>query len=163
MIPDELNFSITGMHDSKRYKQRFGFWNNVYGYKMSVMREQFMTEASFDSIDTKDIITNTCNFKSFDFYNMKPKDLDFIASYQLKPIANKKLNALAIWIDVGFTFDHSNTYLDGNPYNKDGNLRQTVFYQREEKELKKDAVVWGSLAFKADENDCGKLDAKISA
>ena len=162
MIPDELNFSIAGMNDSKRYKKRFGFWNNVYGYKMSVMREQFMTEASFDSIDTKDIITSTCTFKTFDFYKMKEKDLNFIAKYSLKARAKKKLNALAIWIDVGFTYDHSNSYLDGNPYNKDGTLKQFVFYQREEKELDNKMTVYGSLAFNSDNKDEFKIDAKIS-
>lgn len=40
IIPDKAIIYMNGITDNEYFKERFNFWNNVYGFKMSSMKEK---------------------------------------------------------------------------------------------------------------------------
>ena len=46
ILPNVCNISIFAISDQERYGKTIDYWKNVYGFKMSCMKEPVLTEAS---------------------------------------------------------------------------------------------------------------------
>lgn len=49
--------------DLKKHADRFAFWDNVYGFSMSSMKQAVIPEAVVDVLDSSTLISEACVIK----------------------------------------------------------------------------------------------------
>lgn len=78
IIPDKGTLYFTGITDNDFYKERFDFWTNVYGFKMTSMRKKCFTEIFFDYAKEAHLITYNQPIFNLDLNVIEKKDINFI-------------------------------------------------------------------------------------
>lgn len=63
VFPNHCSLHLVGLDDEETYKKRFAFWNDVYGFKMSCMRNAVLAEADVSLVDGDKIITDSFALK----------------------------------------------------------------------------------------------------
>ena len=58
MYPDRCTMSMVALGDEELHQKQVGFWDDVYGYKMSCMKSAVIKEACIMVADPKKIITD---------------------------------------------------------------------------------------------------------
>lgn len=71
-------------HDLSRHvcplhcrQEKIDFWDNVYGFDMSSIKERALIEPLVDNVDPEQIATNSHQIKTIDILNMKVEDANF--------------------------------------------------------------------------------------
>jgi len=54
---------VAGISNAKLREAKVGFWNNVWGFKMSALQKDVLIEPEVAYVDEKTIITNYIQFK----------------------------------------------------------------------------------------------------
>ena len=58
-------------------QEKIDFWDNVYGFDMSSIKERALIEPLVDNVDPEQIATNSHQIKTIDILNMKVEDANF--------------------------------------------------------------------------------------
>ena len=99
VYPNIARMYIEGASDDK-----LEFWNDVHGMKMQnmkdVVEQELTTEASVEIVPADKIVTDRCEFYSFDMNDVKDEELDFQTSFSLK--GSGKVDKLVISFDIDF-------------------------------------------------------------
>ena len=103
IIPDSAKLQLASINDRDFYDERFKFWSNVYGYKMSIMKELHYKEIVFDYLDKDLLNSHPYTLFYLDLNTIKLAELNFIRSYQLQAKFSDRVNAFAFWFNIQFT------------------------------------------------------------
>ncbi|XP_074566171.1 putative protein arginine N-methyltransferase 3 isoform X2 [Curcuma longa] len=124
------------------------FWENVYGFDMSCIGKKVMKDSYsapiVDTIDSREIVTETAAIHSFDLVTMKLDDMDFTSSFELK-LRTESIDDVAtartctcygmvLWFETGFTSRFCKempTNLSTSPYSPKTHWAQTILMLRE--------------------------------
>lgn len=82
ILPRVTDILVSGL-SSPVWERRKAAWDDVYGFKMSVMRPLAQMEAVVDAVDAQGIMTTTETLKSIDANVANVEDLDFEAPFAL--------------------------------------------------------------------------------
>ena len=63
MLPDNCSLCLTATSESTFHERNLDYWNDVYGFKMTCMRNAVVQEASVMLVNDKHIATNSCLLK----------------------------------------------------------------------------------------------------
>lgn len=89
ILPDTAEMYVAGFG---RGGTSLPFWENVYGFDMQCIGQEVLDDAAaapiVDAVESKDIVTSTCLIQAFDLVTMKAEDVDFTATFELKPFAS---------------------------------------------------------------------------
>ncbi|XP_042383245.1 probable protein arginine N-methyltransferase 3 [Zingiber officinale] len=124
------------------------FWENVYGFDMSCIGKEVMEDSSsapiVDTIDSREIVTETAAIHSFDLVTMKLDDMDFTSSFELKlrtesidgitTARTRSCYGMVLWFETGFTSRFCKempTNLSTSPYSPKTHWSQTILMFRE--------------------------------
>ena len=58
-------------------QEKIDFWDNVYGFDMSSIKERALIEPLVDNVDPEQIATNSHQIKTIDILTMKVEDANF--------------------------------------------------------------------------------------
>ena len=58
-------------------QEKIDFWDNVYGFDMSSIKERALIEPLVDNVDPEQIATSSCQMKTIDILDMKVEDANF--------------------------------------------------------------------------------------
>ncbi|KAG8079571.1 hypothetical protein GUJ93_ZPchr0007g4648 [Zizania palustris] len=82
------------------------FWKNVYGFDMSCIgKEVTGNSARFpvvDIVESQDIVTETAVLHSFDLATLKPNEMDFTASFELRLSESEFLSGTLAIVTLAF-------------------------------------------------------------
>ena len=59
MFPDKASLHILAIEDREYKDDKVNWWNNVYGFDMSCIRDAALTEPLVDCVNAKSIVTNS--------------------------------------------------------------------------------------------------------
>ena len=59
MFPDKASLHILAIEDREYKDDKVNWWNNVYGFDMSCIRDVALTEPLVDCVNAKSIVTNS--------------------------------------------------------------------------------------------------------
>jgi protein arginine N-methyltransferase 3 len=63
LAPNYCQMMLAGFMDDQLMKDKFGFWDDVYGFKMTSMKSMSYDEAYVDVLDKSTVITNLFSIK----------------------------------------------------------------------------------------------------
>ncbi|KAG0165797.1 hypothetical protein DFQ30_007992 [Apophysomyces sp. BC1015] len=140
MAPSHTRILLAALDDEDLKDDRINFWNDVYGFKMSAMKEPVMNEALVDFIKPTSVITDIVTLKDLYLQEITVKKLDFVTRFALEAKRDGTIYAFGGWFDTWFTRDghpiperqeaqcvSGETYLTTSPFGEDTHWKQTSF------------------------------------
>jgi protein arginine N-methyltransferase 1 len=128
LFPDKATLRLCAIEDSEYREDKINFWDNVYGFDMSVIKEMALVEPLVDVCDPKQIMSNTCSILEIDLYTVTKEELDFESDFSLVFNRDDYCHALVAYFDVVFSRTHTKISFCTGPRSTYTHWKQTVFY-----------------------------------
>ena len=63
LFPDKASVYITAIEDREYKEEKINWWDNVYGFDMSAIRNVALYEPLVDVVEAKQVVTDSCKLK----------------------------------------------------------------------------------------------------
>ncbi|KAH9509040.1 Protein arginine N-methyltransferase 3, partial [Bulinus truncatus] len=102
VYPDRFSMLIAGICDPDLQSSKLGFWDDVYGFKMSCMKSMVVDEVSVRLVKPETLITEPAVIKTIDLMNCRVESLDFSTQFCLTCTSDADMTALVGYFDTSF-------------------------------------------------------------
>ncbi|KAF2019639.1 arginine n-methyltransferas-like protein [Aaosphaeria arxii CBS 175.79] len=162
IFPDKATIFMAGIEDGDYKEEKIGFWDNVWGFDYTPLKETAMTEPLVDTVDIKAVVTDPAHIITFDLYTVQVKDLAFSQEYSINVRRSDFVHALIAWFDIEFSACHKPIRFSTGPHTKYTHWKQTVFYLKDVLTCEEGETITGTLVNKPSEKNHRDLDISIS-
>ncbi|KAI6213308.1 CRE-PRMT-1 protein [Aphelenchoides besseyi] len=162
LFPDRAKLYLIGIEDRQYKDEKINWWENVYGFDMSSIRNVAITEPLVDVVDQNQVVTNNCLVKDVDLYTVTVEDLVVSSPFELRACRDDYIQALVTFFTVEFTKSHKRLGFSTSPDSRYTHWKQTVFYLRDYVTIKKDEVLTGNFVMKPNQRNNRDMDFEIS-
>jgi len=146
IFPDVCTMWLAGIEDGEYKEEKISFWDNVYGFDYTCIKEVALREPLVDTVDMKAVVTKPFQFKKIDLLTAQKEDLTFEAPFTLKATRNDYIHAFISWFDVEFSCLHVPIRFSTGPQARYTHWKQTVFYTRDTLTISTDDDVKGTIS-----------------
>ena len=161
ILPNYCSISIFAISDEERYLKTIDYWKNVYGFKMSCMKEPVLTEASIEVVPKNKVVSELCEILNLELTQCKIDDFaSFKADFELQVNQDGPITAIGGCFDTIFTLQNSIT-LPTNPLMDPTHWKQTIFYLEEKILKNKGDTLKGSIHVYRPPKDARSLLIKL--
>ncbi|KAH0586039.1 hypothetical protein H2248_007316 [Termitomyces sp. 'cryptogamus'] len=105
MAPSQCKMKFALCDATEVFKDRVGFWDDVYGFDLSTMAEDLYEDAIVDVVGPNTLLSEPCTIKDLVLSEITPRQLDFSSSFTLVSTAERrtKVNSFILYFDTFFT------------------------------------------------------------
>jgi len=128
LFPDKASLMICAIEDAEYRESKINFWDNVYGFDMSCIKEMALLEPLVDTCDGQQVISDTCKILDIDLYTVTKEDLDFESDFKINVSRDEYCHALVSYFNVEFSKTHTKLRFSTGPRSEYTHWKQTVFY-----------------------------------
>merc|ERR1712193_583523 len=160
MFPDKAQLFMTAIEDHEYKQEKIDWWDSVYGFNMSAIREVALLEPLVDSVEARQVVTDSCMMKEIDLNTVKIEDLCFHVPFSIRSRRNDYVHALVAFFTVEFSPCHKRTGFSTGPEARYTHWKQTVFYLNETITMKAGEEITGE--FNIHQNERNKRDLDIT-
>jgi len=161
LMPDKSTMYLAGLEDNKYKQKKVNFWNNVYNYDMSCIREMVLSEPLVDYVSKRSICTEVVPFFAVDLYTVQIEDLSFFSQVTLPVIRNDYCHALVSFFEVEFTKCHRRTGFSTGPHSRRTHWKQTLFFLSQDLMVSGGTELGVSLRVRRNKHNQRSLDITI--
>ncbi|WZZ09796.1 hypothetical protein YC2023_095717 [Brassica napus] len=162
VLPDKASLFLTAIEDSEYKEDKIEFWNSVYGFDMSCIKKKAMMEPLVDTVDPKQIVTDSKLLKTMDISKMSSGDASFTAPFKLVAQRNDYIHALVAYFDVSFTMCHKLLGFSTGPKSRATHWKQTVMYLEDVLTICEGETITGSMSVSYNKKNPRDVDIKLS-
>ncbi|KAJ2259543.1 Nuclear SAM-dependent mono-and asymmetric methyltransferase [Coemansia sp. RSA 371] len=119
---------ISTIEDGDYKEDKLSFWDNVYGFKMSAIKDAAMHEPLVDTVESRVVNASQCVFKTIDIMTVTKADLNFSVPFEISIMRDDYVHAFISWFDIEFRACHKPVRFSTGPFAKYTHWKQTVFY-----------------------------------
>lgn len=160
LLPNKCNISLVANGDVDTHKKLIEFWSNVYGYKMNCMKSEVVREASIDIVNSNHILSEPYVVKEIDIHTCTTGEMDFGSSFQLPITKDGCLTSVVGYFDTFFDLPNKVSFSTG-PLATATHWKQTVFFFRDCKEVKRGDIIKGTINCSRQKTDVRALSVEI--
>lgn len=131
MFPDKASIYLSAIEDQEYKEEKISFWENVYGFDYSCIKEIALREPLVDSVEPSSIVTHPTSVKELDLTTCTKEDLTFSVPFSMTAARNDYVHAFLGWFDITFDAGHKPVYFSTGPHARLTHWKQTVFYTPE--------------------------------
>ena len=84
MFPDKATLYITAIEDRQYKDDKINWWDDVYGFDMSCIKEVALQEPLVDVVDRNQVVANSCLIKEIDIQTCTKDDIAFESRFNLQ-------------------------------------------------------------------------------
>lgn len=161
IFPDKASLHICAIEDRDYKQDKIDWWNNVYGFDMSSIRNVAITEPLVDVVDNKQVLTNSALIKEIDIKTMKEEDLAFSSPFHLQIKRNDYAFAFVTYFNIEFTACHKKVGFSTAPDAPYTHWKHTVFYLEDPLTVKKGEELFGLFSCSPNNRNSRDLDFEI--
>lgn len=161
LLPNKCSISIAGYGDEKRYKEFVGFFKDVYGYDMSCMVQDVLSEGHIEFCDSDFQLTKANEILSLDLMTCDLNYSKFTYDFNLEVTKAGKLSSIVGYFDCIFDLPQTSVTLTTSPDATPTHWKQTVFYFDRAFDVKIGDVVSGKLSCRRDPHESRSLIVEI--
>jgi len=162
IFPDKATIYMAGIEDGDYKEEKIGFWDNVWGFNYSPLKDTALSEPLVDIVEMKAVVTDPTSVITFDLYTVQVEDLSFTMPFQLKCRRNDFVHALIAWFDIEFSSGHKAVKFSTGPHTKYTHWKQTVFYLQHVLAVADGEFVAGVLESKPNVKNPRDLDIRVT-
>ena len=182
VFPNNCDIFVAGVEDGEYQMEKFGFWNDVYGFDMScVPKKYYRKQAIIDLLsdprptqrkdangqiisESKDddiLITNTVMLRSIDCTAVTVKQLDFESSFSLECTRDGTLYAICMWFDSMFDGPQHNVVMSTSPLKPATHWKQTLLQLKDPIQCEKGQLISGLISVRKAADNPRNLDISL--
>ncbi|KAF8893408.1 S-adenosyl-L-methionine-dependent methyltransferase [Infundibulicybe gibba] len=162
IFPDTATLYLAAIEDQDYKEEKINFWDNVYGFDYSCIKDIALREPLVDTVEMKAVVTDPCMIKHIDLLTVKVEDLSFIAPFSLKVTRNDYAHAFLAWFDISFECTHKKVRFSTGPHSQYTHWKQTVFYTPTTMTVSEGDKITGELTCAPNTRNNRDLDITIS-
>jgi len=162
ILPDKATLNLTAIEDSEYKEDKINFWDNVYGFNMSAIKNLAMQEPLVDVVEPKQVMCNTCPLSTVDINTVKVNELDFSTPFRLVASRDDFCHAFVASFDIEFTKCHKTVFFSTDPHANYTHWKQTVFYMTDVLSMKKGEEIQGDFSCKPNLKNPRDLDIVVN-
>ncbi|KAI0671181.1 S-adenosyl-L-methionine-dependent methyltransferase [Trametes maxima] len=105
MAPSQSQMKFALCEAGELFKERIGFWSDVYGFDLSAMSKDVYNEAVVDVVGSETLLSEPAVVKDLFLGNIALKQLDFTSPFTLVSTTERrtKIYAFVLYFDIFFT------------------------------------------------------------
>ncbi|ELK02584.1 Protein arginine N-methyltransferase 8 [Pteropus alecto] len=191
MFPDRAALYVVAIEDRQYKDFKIHWWENVYGFDMTCIRDVAMKEPLVDIVDPKQVVTNACLIKvvlhrnegvhqdpdlgetlsvrnslfpglqEVDIYTVKTEELSFTSAFCLQIQRNDYIHALVTYFNIEFTKCHKKMGFSTAPDAPYTHWKQTVFYLEDYLTVRRGEELYGTISMKPNAKNVRDLDFTV--
>ncbi|CAE7097105.1 unnamed protein product [Rhizoctonia solani] len=164
LFPDTATIYLAAIEDQDYKEEKINFWDNVYGFDFSCIKDIALREPLVDTVELKAVVTKPCAIKHIDLRTVKKEDLTFSTDFTLVAERVDYIHAFLAWFDICFDAAHKPVKFSTGPHAKYTHWKQTVFYTKDVipvKILKVGDEIVGTLTCAPNQRNNRDLDITI--
>ncbi|KAI0889921.1 protein arginine N-methyltransferase 1 [Annulohypoxylon maeteangense] len=162
IFPDKATIFVCGIEDGEYKDEKIGFWDNVYGFDYTPLKETALAEPLVDTVEVKAAVTDPTSVLTLDLYKCTTADLAFSIPFKLSARRDDFVHALVAWFDIDFTACHKPIRFSTGPHTKYTHWKQTVFYLNQVLTVQQGEEITCNLDVKPNDKNRRDLDIKIN-
>lgn len=161
IFPDKAVMYLAAIEDTQVKGERIDFWDDVYGFDMTPIKEMALKEPVVDVVDSKAIVTTAARILDLDILTCKKEDLAFQSAFTLEAHRNDYIHALVGYFECAFTQVHKPLGFSTSPFARYTHWKQTVFYLANPLTICEGEVIKGDITCKPNEKNNRDLDIQL--
>jgi len=161
IFPDTATIYLAAIEDQEYKDEKINFWENVYGFDFSCIKDIALREPLVDTVDLKSVVTDPFCIKHIDLLTAKKEDLTFTAPFELNATRNDYAHAFLAWFDISFAATHKPVKFSTGPHAKYTHWKQTVFYTQQTITINEGDKIKGVLTCAPNQTNNRDLDISI--
>merc|ERR1719232_1928775 len=161
MFPDRATLYVTAIEDRQYKDDKINWWDDVYGFDMSCIRNVALQEPLVDVVDRNQVVANSCLIKEIDIQTCTKDDIPFESTFNLRVKRNDYIQALVTFFQIEFSKCHKRVGFSTAPEAPYTHWKQTVFYLEDYITSKKDEELYGNFRMKPNDRNKRDLDFEI--
>jgi protein arginine N-methyltransferase 1 len=126
IFPDKATMYLAAIEDGQYKEEKIEFWDNVYGFNMSCIKQIALREPLVDTVDAKAVVTTACPFRELDLYTVKIEDLAFEVPFKVQALRDDYVHAFLAYFDITFAACHKPIRFSTGPHAKYTHWKQVV-------------------------------------
>ncbi|KAI8993088.1 S-adenosyl-L-methionine-dependent methyltransferase [Trametes punicea] len=162
IFPDVATMYLAAIEDAEYKEEKINFWDNVYGFDYSCIKEIALREPLVDTVELKAVVTDPCLIKHIDLRTVKKEELTFTAPFSLTATRNDYVHAFLAWFDILFDCTHTKVKFSTGPHAKYTHWKQTVFYTPDTLTVSAGDTIEGRLSCAPNARNPRDLDIAIA-
>jgi len=162
IFPDKAVMYLSAMEDENIRRERIDFWDDVYGFDMSPIKEIALREPVVDVVDPKSLVTDAVPILHLDILTCTKEDLAFTADFKLQARRNDFIHGLVAYFECAFTQIHKPIGFSTAPFCRYTHWKQTMFYVPDTVTVCAGETLHGQLTCKPNHKNKRDLDIAIA-
>ena len=162
VFPDKAVLYLAALEDGTVKRERFNFWENVYGFDMTPIKDVAMTEPVVDVVDANAIVTTSVPILHLDILTCTKDDLEFKSKFKLQAQRNDYIHGLVTYFECAFTQIHKPIGFSTAPFAKYTHWKQTILYLNETITICAGETCNGEIACKPNKRNRRDLDIGVT-
>ncbi|KAK3925088.1 Protein arginine N-methyltransferase 3 [Frankliniella fusca] len=163
LLPNRCTMHLIGIDDTGRHKEVVGFWDDVYGFRMSTLAAEVLKEPFVEVVPSSAVATSSHTLVELDLMTCSTKDYSYISSpFKLEALRDTSITAFAGYFDTFFDLPVENISFTTGPLGEPTHWKQTVFYLKTPLLVKKGDVIEGHLLCQRHKKEIRSLEVCIT-
>jgi type I protein arginine methyltransferase len=158
IFPDKAVMYLTAIEDGNVRRDRFDYWDDVYGFDMSPIKEIALREPVVDVVDAKSLVTDSVPILTLDILTVTKEQLDFTSSFKLHALRNDYIHGLVAYFECAFTQIHKPIGFSTSPVARYTHWKQTILYLQETLTVCAGETITGEISCKPNKRNRRDLD-----
>ncbi|KAG1890112.1 protein arginine N-methyltransferase [Suillus subluteus] len=162
IFPDTAKLLFAAIEDQDYKEEKINFWDNVYGFDYSCIKDIALREPLVDTVELKAVVTDPYVIKEIDLLTATKEDLTFTAPFSLAATRDDYVHAFLAWFDIVFDCTHKKVKFSTGPHAQYTHWKQTVFYTPSTVTIKRGQEITGRISCAPNKRNNRDLDIAIS-
>lgn len=185
IFPDKATMYLTAIEDANVRRDRFDYWNDVYGFDMTPLKKIALKEPVVDVVDAKSLVTDCVPILNLDiltctnkdsvslsyYYSLFPNNFsalttssrfqEFSANFSLQCQRNDYIHAFVSFFECAFTQIHKPIGFSTSPLARYTHWKQTIFYLEEPLTVCAGETITGLISCRPNKRNRRDLDISL--
>ncbi|TRY75107.1 hypothetical protein TCAL_00624 [Tigriopus californicus] len=162
VLPNRCTMHLVGVSDRQRYSETVEYWRDVYGFKMSCMKDPVVVEGSVEVVKNEFIASQPALIHELDLATCEITDTEFETKFEMAILRDCELTSVAGYFDSFFDLEDEPVMFTTGPHGTPTHWKQTVFYLKERMPVKEGQILTGRIKVTRPSNDVRSLHVKLT-
>jgi len=163
IFPDKCDLFITAIEDAQYKEEKIHWWDDVYNFDMSCIKNVALVEPLVDVVDQNQVNCTHAKLKTFNIETVTVEDLTFEADFKIQAQRNEAVHAFVTHWTCEFTHCHTRTGFDTSPSAPYTHWKQVVFYMEDDLFCQRGDMIEGKLGMAPNSRNKRDLDIVITS
>ncbi|ORY25141.1 S-adenosyl-L-methionine-dependent methyltransferase [Neocallimastix californiae] len=112
MGPSDTSMILSLIENEDWINSYYNYWNDVYGFKMTSMKKEYILDGQVAIMDPKSIVSDEVTVKSWDLNKVSIEDLSFTSEFKFTCAKDARVHGICGYFDITFKNPNDPTFED---------------------------------------------------